>query len=53
VIDFVKNKGGIDYTVQKMKDYQHKAFDILNSYPETPYKASLFQMLNYVIDRKK
>ncbi len=53
VIEFVKEKGGIEYTVSKMKEYQAKAVEILNSYPESPYRESLFTMVNYVIDREK
>ena len=53
VIAFVKENGGIEYTVTKMKEYQTKALDILNSYPDSPYKESLLIMVNYVIERKK
>ena len=53
VIAFVKEKGGIEYTIMKMKDYQHKALEILNTYPTSPYKDSLLTMVNYVIERKK
>ena len=53
VIAFVKEKGGIEYTISKMKEYQLKAMEILNSYPDSPYKNSLITMVNYVIDRKK
>lgn len=53
VIQFVKDSGGIEYTVEKMKEYQGKAIDILNSYPDSPYRESLFTMVNYVIDREK
>jgi octaprenyl-diphosphate synthase len=52
VIAFVKENGGIDYTIAKMKAYQTKALDILNTYPDSPYKESLFIMVNYVIERK-
>ena len=52
VIDFVKEKGGIEYTVIKMKEYQTKALKILESYPSSPYKDSLLTMVNYVIERK-
>ena len=31
VIAFVKENGGIEYTIAKMKDYQTKALDILNT----------------------
>ena len=53
VIAFVKEKGGLDYAVTKMKEFQIKALNILNSYPESPFKNSLILMVNYVIERKK
>jgi len=53
VITFVKNKGGLDYAVTKMKEFQSEALQILESYPESIYKNSLKLMVNYVIDRKK
>jgi len=53
LIDFVKTKGGLDYAVLKMKEYQQEALLILQKYPDTPYKNSLVMMVNYVIDRKK
>ena len=53
VIAFVKENGGIEYTISKMKEYQSKALAILNTYPDSPYKESLLIMVNYVIERKK
>lgn len=53
VIAFVKANGGLDYAVKRMKEYQQKAFEILDTYPVSPYKDSLELMMNYVIDRKK
>jgi octaprenyl-diphosphate synthase len=53
IIAFVKQNGGIEYTISKMKDYQEKALEILNKYPNSPYKKSLILMVNYVIERKK
>jgi octaprenyl-diphosphate synthase len=52
VIAFVKEKGGIEYTTSRMKEYQNKALDILNTYPDSTYKDSLLTMVNYVIERK-
>jgi len=52
VIDFVKEKGGIEYTTNKMLEYQSKALFILNKYPDSEYKKSLLTMVNYVIERK-
>ncbi|MDO5972277.1 polyprenyl synthetase family protein [Flavivirga aquimarina] len=53
VIAFVKNNGGLDYAIEKMKVFQEEALEILQTYPESDYKNSLELMVNYVIDRKK
>jgi octaprenyl-diphosphate synthase len=53
VIEFVKQHGGIEYTNMKMKEFQEAAIDILNTYPDSPYKESLLSMVSYVIDREK
>ncbi|WP_203294209.1 polyprenyl synthetase family protein [Luteirhabdus pelagi] len=53
VIQFVKDSGGLDYAVSKMKEYQTKAMALLQPYPKSPYKDSLELMVNYVIERKK
>jgi len=53
VINFVKEKGGLDYAVNRMKEFQQEALEILEDYPSTPYKESLELMVNYVIERKK
>ena len=52
VIQFVKSNGGIEYTVQKMKDYQKEALSLIEVYPNSPYKESLTKMVNYVIERE-
>ena len=52
VIAFVKEKGGIEYTASKMNEYQKKALEILEDYPDSSYKDSLLTMVNYVIERK-
>ncbi|MGY5355373.1 polyprenyl synthetase family protein [Wenyingzhuangia sp. IMCC45467] len=53
VIQFVKDNGGLEYTTNKMNDYKNKALAILNTYPESEYKASLLTMIDYVVERKK
>ncbi|WP_452231135.1 MULTISPECIES: polyprenyl synthetase family protein [unclassified Lacinutrix] len=53
VIAFVKDNGGLDYAVAKMKEFQAEALQILQKYPESQYRNSLEIMVNYVIDRKK
>ena len=52
VIVFVKENGGIDYTIAKMNDYKNKALSILETYSDSPYKSSLLQMIDYVVERK-
>ena len=53
VINFVKDKGGLDYAVSKMKDFQTQALALIQHYPDTNYKMALEMMVNYVIDRNK
>ena len=53
VIDYVKSHGGLDYAQKQMTTYQKQALDILSIYPESKYKKSLCDMVNYVIEREK
>jgi len=53
VIQFVKMNGGLEYAVQKMKEHQTKALELLQMYPSSSFKDSLELMVNYVIERKK
>ncbi|MEL0643909.1 polyprenyl synthetase family protein [Olleya sp. Ti.3.14] len=53
VIQFVKDNGGLDYAVSKMKAFQEEALLLLNNFPKSEYKDSLELMVNYVIERKK
>ena len=53
VIAFVKKKGGLQYAIDKMKEFQKMALGKLDYYPESEYRNSLELMVNYVIDRKK
>jgi octaprenyl-diphosphate synthase len=53
VIQFVKQKGGMEYAEGKMVNFQKQALDILEEFEDSSYKASLKQMVNYVIQRKK
>lgn len=52
LINFVKNSGGLDYAITVMKEFQQKAKDILNEFPDSEAKRSLHIMLDYVIERK-
>lgn len=53
LIEFIKTHGGIEYTVEKMKNYQQEALKVLEKYPDNKAKESLKLMVNYVIERKK
>ncbi|MFD2725301.1 polyprenyl synthetase family protein [Hyunsoonleella rubra] len=53
VIAFVKDNGGLDYAILKMKGFQEEALQLLQTYPDSVHKNSLELMVNYVIDRKK
>ena len=52
VIEFVKESGGIDYTISKLKLFQKQALDSLSGFNNNQYKKSLIQLVNYVIERE-
>jgi len=52
LIEFVKSSGGLEYAITVMKDFQQKAKDILNEFPDSEARKSLHIMLDYVIERK-
>jgi octaprenyl-diphosphate synthase len=53
VIRFVKDQNGLAYAEQKMIEFQQKALNILQDFPDSAYKEALELMVNYVIERKK
>ncbi len=53
VIRFVHEKGGINFTIQKMHEYRDKAMDILQTLPQNEATNSLKMLVNYVVERKK
>lgn len=53
VIDFVKEKGGLEYAVKNMNRYHAEALDILRQFPESAYRDALEGLVNYTINRKK
>ena len=52
LIAFVKSSGGLDYAISVMKDYQQRAKNILDDFPDSEAKHSLNLMLDYVIERR-
>ena len=53
VINFVRQNGGLDYAVSKMKSFRKEALNLINPFPDSIYKKSLILMVNYVIERNK
>lgn len=53
VIQFVKDSGGIAYALDVMNDYHTKAINILNQMPESQYRSSLQQLVQFTIDRTR
>ena len=49
----VKKSGGIDYAIKVMNDYYKKAQVILETLPESVYKESLSQLIQFTIERSK
>ena len=53
IISFVKEKNGIAYSENKMNAMIIKSKKILNSFPDSVYKESLNNLLDYTINRVK
>lgn len=53
VLEKVKEHGGIEYATHKMKEYQKRAANILDAYPQSEAKTELLRLLEESIQRKK
>lgn len=53
LINYVKQSGGVEYAIKKMKSLRQNALEILDRYPESAAKESLKIMAHYVIDRQR
>lgn len=53
VIQFVKERGGIEYAREVMYRFRQEAFDILSELPDNDANHSLRDLLVYVTERKK
>jgi octaprenyl-diphosphate synthase len=51
VIAFVKAAGGIEYAKKVMDSFYNKSIEMLNSFPESQYRNSLKQLVQYTIER--
>ena len=52
VINKVEETGGISYATKKMNAFKQEALDILHSFPESPARQGLEDLVLYVTDRK-
>ncbi len=52
IIDFVKDKNGIEYSEKKALSYVTHAKNCLGVFPESPAKASLLKFADFVITRE-
>ena len=52
VIEQVEKVGGIKYATEKMQSYRNEALKILHSFPESPIRQGLEDMVVFVTDRK-
>lgn len=52
IIAIVSKSGGIEYTEQKMFAYRDEALAILNSFPDSPVRKSLEELVRFTTDRK-
>ncbi len=53
VLSLVKQSGGIEYTIEKMKGYQNRALSLLKTFDDNESRKSLELLVNFVIERKK
>ena len=51
VISFVKDSGGIEYANQAMQRFHSDALKLLDEMPESEYKKSLVQLVQFTIER--
>ena len=52
VIEFVKKSGGIEYAKTAMNRYYQEALNLLTAFPESAYRNSLRDLVQFTIDRK-
>ncbi len=53
VIQFVTEKNGISYAEEVMNNYHQEAISILNEFPDSEYRRSLADLVQYTIERNK
>jgi octaprenyl-diphosphate synthase len=52
VMDAVKQEGGLDYARQVMNRYCDEAHGMLSSFPESPYRKAVEEMILFTVNRR-
>jgi octaprenyl-diphosphate synthase len=52
VIDFVKQSGGIAYAKEQMNRFYQDSLRMVNALPESVFRTSLAQLVQFTIERK-
>lgn len=53
VIEFVRQSGGLEYARKVMFQFRDDAFEILHTFPPSPARESLEDLVNFVVEREK
>lgn len=51
VIEYVKKSGGLQYAIETMNKFHGEAVELVNNFPDSQYKTSLLQLVQFTIDR--
>jgi octaprenyl-diphosphate synthase len=52
VIQMVRENNGMEYAIQKMNDYKREAENILFEFPNSAARNSIFELIQFTINRK-
>ncbi|MEN8226953.1 MAG: polyprenyl synthetase family protein [Bacteroidota bacterium] len=53
VVRFVKEMGGIDFAFEKMQEFKSGAMEILQTFPDSPARNSLRDLVEFTVSRNK
>ena len=51
LMEFIRQKGGMEYAKNKMLIFKKEAMEILNTFPNSDIRASLVHLLDFVVER--
>lgn len=53
LVEYAKENGGIEYAQATMRRLSFEAKNLLHFFPESPVRQAFFELVDYVIERKK